>query len=308
MLDRIYICCYSTFRVIYVLIILFLNYITNPSDWFCKKSHKPVTPSPTCLIDSIYGEHVYITINGIQLHYVISGPEGAPVMLMLHGFMEFWYSWRYQIKEFSKKYRVVALDLPGYGYSEKPTSGKFYTMLYLTDTIIGLVNAISSNRCIIIGQSLGAAIAWNVVRTRPESFSHLIIVNGPDASRINISNLSLETQIKFCRAKGLIHQENFSKEDMDAHLAIFKQDNALTPIFNYYRFNKLDNYVVNRAKITNKTLVLWSAFDDVLTPELADECTTVLEDYKFEYLQCSHFVQQDMPKEVNTMIKNFLDV
>ena len=66
----------------------------------------------------------YITANGIKLHYVTQG-EGS-LMLMLHGFPEFWYSWRYQIPEFAEEYQVVALDLRGYNESEKPSDTSAY--------------------------------------------------------------------------------------------------------------------------------------------------------------------------------------
>jgi epoxide hydrolase 4 len=69
----------------------------------------------------------FITVNGIKLHYVTQG-EGQ-LMLMLHGFPEFWYSWRHQIPEFAKDYKVVALDLRGYNDSDKPKELAAYSIL-----------------------------------------------------------------------------------------------------------------------------------------------------------------------------------
>lgn len=76
------------------------------------KSKIPMTP------ENPAWQQGYITTNGIKLHYVTQG-EG-PLMLMLHGFPEFWYSWRHQIPEFAQDYKVVALDLRGYNESDKP--------------------------------------------------------------------------------------------------------------------------------------------------------------------------------------------
>ena len=74
-------------------------------------------------------EHQYIISNGIRLHYVTQG-EGK-LILLLHGFPEFWYSWRHQIPKFSPDYKVVALDLRGYNDSEKPKGLKAYTIAEL---------------------------------------------------------------------------------------------------------------------------------------------------------------------------------
>ena len=334
MLDRIYIWGYTACHIIAVLLALLLNTITHPSDLFYNPS-TAATPAPTCLIDPKYGIHEYISVNGVQLHYVISGPEGAPLMLMLHGFLEFWYSWRFQITEFSRQYRVIALDLPGFGCSEKATDTVHYSIQRLTDTIIAFIEAIGFDKCVLVGQSLGACISWNVVRTRPDLFSQLIIMNGPDASRIRFSKLSAKTQSKFwytylfslpwipeylarcqdfkfvhhmyrSRSLGLVHQENFSKEDMDALLCVLKQENALTPMFNYYRSNRLDDNSPNTVQITTPTLIIWAESHNVLTREVAEECIEILEQYDLKYLRCSHWVQQDMPREVNTLMREFL--
>ena len=334
MRDRLYILCYSAYHIVSVLFALLLNIITHPKDLFYNPS-TAVTPAPTCLIDPKYGIHEYIIVNGIQLHYVISGPEGAPLMLMLHGFLEFWYSWRFQIREFSRQYRVVALDLPGCGYSEKVTDIVHYNIHRLTNTIIAFIDAIGYDKCVLVGQSLGAVISWNVVRTRPNLFSQLIIMNGPDTSRISFSKLSAKTKSKFwyilifrlpwipeyltrcrnfefvhhmyrSRSLGLVHQENFSKEDMDALICVLKQKNALTPIFNFYRSNKFVNNSSNTIKITIPTLIIWTDSHNVLTKEIAEESTVTLEQYDLKYLQCSHWVQQDMPNEVNALMREFL--
>ena len=68
---------------------------------------------PACLDSPDFGCHSYVTLDGIKIHYVASGPEDKPLMLFLHGFPEFWFSWRHQIREFQKDFRVVAIDQRG---------------------------------------------------------------------------------------------------------------------------------------------------------------------------------------------------
>ncbi len=80
-------------------------------------------------------QHDYITTNGVNLHYVTQG--SGPLMLMLHGFPEFWYSWRHQIPEFASDFKVVAPDLRGYNDSDKPQEQSAYTMTELVKDVEG---------------------------------------------------------------------------------------------------------------------------------------------------------------------------
>ena len=332
MLSRIIVFIIVSFRVVLFLVLALVYFITHPSEWFPRPETSIVPP---CLNDPAYGKHCYISVNGIQLHYVISGPEDGPLILMLHGVFEFWYSWRFQIKEFSRNYRVVALDLPGYGYSEKPKEYTHYSISQLTSDVTDFIAALGHNKCILIGQSLGAVIGWNAVRSRPDLFSHFVVLAGTDSTAVRQSRFSIRTKCKFWflyafrlpwipeymirrnrfqsitymyRSKwdGLTNQENMTGEDLDAHLAMFKQEYALTPVFNFYRCNIPSRVVPNRERITVPTLILWAENDRILTKEIAEECTTTVNRFELRYLPCSHWVQQDMPRDVNESIRNFL--
>ncbi|XP_073259125.1 epoxide hydrolase 4-like [Porites lutea] len=82
-----------------------------------KRREKP----PACLLDPELGEHDFLrTASNIRIHYVAKGDTGKPLMLCIHGFPEFWYSWQYQLKAFSDNFRMVAVDLRGYGESDSP--------------------------------------------------------------------------------------------------------------------------------------------------------------------------------------------
>ncbi|XP_018331070.1 epoxide hydrolase 4-like isoform X2 [Agrilus planipennis] len=75
---------------------------------------------PSCLVESSFGIHNYVKVRGTKFHYVESGSSQSPFLLLLHGFPDCWLSWRYQIPELSKYFRVVAVDLKGFGDSDKP--------------------------------------------------------------------------------------------------------------------------------------------------------------------------------------------
>uniref|UniRef100_A0A2C9KII3 AB hydrolase-1 domain-containing protein n=1 Tax=Biomphalaria glabrata TaxID=6526 RepID=A0A2C9KII3_BIOGL len=128
--------CWLNIWLIQALVALVL---VGPKKLFDKsKENEP----PAALHDPVYGEHKSVTVNKVKLHYVVSGPTQAPLMLMLHGFPEIWYSWRYQIKEFQKDFRVVAVDMRGYGDSDKPKGLENYKMDVLVQDVQELIEAL----------------------------------------------------------------------------------------------------------------------------------------------------------------------
>ena len=106
---------------------------------------RPRTSPPDCLTDPEYGRHHYVRLNGVRLHYVEAGGEGEegkkkPLLLFCHGFPEFWFVWRHQIKHFKQKFRVIALDNRGYGESEKPSEVDMYHVKVIRSYQGGIIN------------------------------------------------------------------------------------------------------------------------------------------------------------------------
>ncbi|MFX1298072.1 MAG: alpha/beta fold hydrolase, partial [Promethearchaeota archaeon] len=124
-------------------------------------------------------DHKYIETNNIRMHYVTHG-KGSPIVL-LHGFPEFWYSWRFQIDELSKYFRVVAPDLRGYNKTDKPIGIENYKINILNQDILGLVEYLGG-RAIIVGHDWGGALAWEFAKCFPEQTERLIILNCPPIS------------------------------------------------------------------------------------------------------------------------------
>ena len=130
-------------------------------------------------------------MNGVQLHYVEAG--GAqdeaggrrPLMVLCHGFPEFWFVWRKQLQHFSKAgYRVVALDIRGYGESEKPVGlDKFHIMEFVND-IKALVEHLGETKFTLVGHDWGGGISWTFAAFFPQMLDNLIICNCPHISAI----------------------------------------------------------------------------------------------------------------------------
>lgn len=113
--------------------------------------------------------HRIENVNGIRLHCVEQG-EG-PLVLLVHGFPESWYSWRHQLPALADAgYRAVAIDVRGYGRSSKPTEIDAYRMLRKVADNVALVAALGEETAVIIGHDWGAPIAWTSALLRPDVF------------------------------------------------------------------------------------------------------------------------------------------
>jgi pimeloyl-ACP methyl ester carboxylesterase len=113
--------------------------------------------------------HRTLDCKGVRLHVAECG--SGPVVLMIHGFPESWYSWRYQLPALAEAgYRAVALDVRGYGRSSKPVAVADYRMLKHVGDIVGLADALDDAPITLVGHDWGAPIAWNSALLRPDRF------------------------------------------------------------------------------------------------------------------------------------------
>ncbi len=122
-------------------------------------------------------DHHYAKNGDVKLHYVSIG--SGPVVILLHGFPDFWYTWRHQMDALAADHRVVAMDLRGYNKSDKPKGVEQYDMkLLIADVEAVLVHA-GAERATIVGHDWGGAIAWGFAMARPKRTERLIILNLP---------------------------------------------------------------------------------------------------------------------------------
>ncbi|MFJ8436294.1 alpha/beta fold hydrolase [Kitasatospora sp. NPDC094019] len=116
-----------------------------------------------------YGQiaHRQVEVNGVRLHVAEQG-EG-PLVLLLHGFPESWYSWRHQFAPLAEAgYRVVAVDQRGYARSEQPDSVDAYTLLHLVGDVTALIGALGEESAVLVGHDWGAPVAWSTAALRPD--------------------------------------------------------------------------------------------------------------------------------------------
>ncbi|KAI6653420.1 Epoxide hydrolase 4-like [Oopsacas minuta] len=326
---------YTLYRIVTLYLLLLIHFLTHPLRIFARRK---VFPCPPSLQDQSLGMHQFITVNGIKLHYVISGPENAPVMLMLHGFPEFWYSWRYQIREFNKDYRVIAVDLRGYGESDKPLDKSAYTRQQLTSDIIELISSMCQDKCILVAHDWGGILAWRVVQQRPDLVKKFIVLCCPHAKRymelVRTDNATLLRQwyvllfqipllpeltlgadnyLSLKRtfhgtASGLINSHRMDDDSMQAFLYTFSQENALKcPLYYYRNMFAKDIKIPKAQKVEVPTLLMMGVHDAFLSLELGEGNEKYVEDIRVKNINGSHWLQQDCPDEVNKEIRVFLE-
>ena len=127
-------------------------------------------------------KHRLLSVNGVRLHFVEEG-EG-PLVVLVHGFPELWYSWRFQLPAIAAAgYRVVAIDQRGYGRSSKFWKTDAYRIHALVDDLVGLVHALGEQQAILVGHDWGAPVAWSAAWLHPEIFRGVLGMSVPFSGR-----------------------------------------------------------------------------------------------------------------------------
>lgn len=271
-------------------------------------------------------EHRSADSGGVKIHYAALGQ--GPLVVMIHGFPDFWYSWRHQMRALADaNYRVAAVDLRGYNESDKPKGVDAYAMTLLVDDIAAVVKAEKADNAVIVGHDWGGAIAWNVAMRRPEITRLLIICNLPHPAGI-AREIATNPQQK----KNSEYAFNFQKPD--AHklltaerLAQWVTDPAArvryVEAFNKSDFEAMLNYYKANypkpdapppaadtpfPKVKAPVLMFHGLEDQALLPgALNGTWQWVEKDLTLVTIPgASHFVQQDAAPIVSTTIVDWL--
>ena len=140
-----------------------------------------MTPGPDAVLVDGPWTHREVSANGVRLHVAEAGT--GPLVLLLHGFPEFWWSWRHQLVGLADAgFRVVAPDLRGYGASDKPPRG--YDAVTLAADIAGLVRALGERDAVIVGHDWGGLLAWTVGTLHPRVVRKLAVLDAPHPLRL----------------------------------------------------------------------------------------------------------------------------
>ena len=257
-------------------------------------------------------------------------------MLFLHGFPEFWYSWRWQIPEFAKDHRVVALDLRGYNDSDKPEGLAAYQMTELLKDVEAVIRGLGYERCILVGHDWGGAIAWSFAYAYPHRLDRLIVMNLPHPAKF-AEGLRTPQQLmrswyiflfqlpwlpEFLLQAGdyqsiekmfrgmAIDKSAFTDVDIKTYKTAAAKRGALTAMLNYYRAVFSPKLLEQSWDILEiPTLLIWGENDAALGKEMTYGTEAYVRDFHLRYIpNCSHWVQQEQPQLVNQYMREFLAV
>lgn len=270
-------------------------------------------------------EHGYAESNGVKIHFAALGPNAAPLVVMIHGFPDFWFTWRDQMVALSKDYRVVAIDQRGYNLSDKPKGVENYDMQLLAGDVAAVVKHHKRDKAIIVGHDWGGMVAWTVAMYMPQMVEKLIILNLPHPqglSRELANNPAQQKNSQYARnfqqpdahTKIKAEQIAFWVKDPEAkkkYLEAFNRSD-FEAMLNYYKRNyPREPYQENKTpmpKVQCPVLMIHGLDDTALLPGALNNTWEWLEkDLTLVTVpKAGHFVQQDASDFVSRSMKMWL--
>jgi pimeloyl-ACP methyl ester carboxylesterase len=146
-----------------------------------------------------------VSDNGVKIHYASLGK--GPLVVMIHGFPDFWYSWRHQMEALSSNFQVVAIDQRGYNDSDKPKGVESYDMRLLVGDVAAVIRHLGRDRATIVGHDWGGVVAWQFAMNVPQMTEHLVILNLPHPQ-----GLSRELRVNAEQIKNSEYARNFQQK------------------------------------------------------------------------------------------------
>lgn len=270
------------------------------------------------------------TVNGVTLTGVEAGPrDGAPIVL-LHGFPDFCYSWRFQIPALAGAgFHVIAPNLRGYATSSKPPRVCDYAIDVLAQDIVELIEQNCGGRAHVVGHDWGGGIAWYLAMKHPQVVDRLAILNAPHPLAFRREFLRTTQWLRswymfFFQLpwlpEALLGYDNFaiarrslrrgparSNDDLARYIEAFAQPRALESMVNYYRALFRSPEALLIARIDRPTLLLWGDRDPYLVRQLSEGLHGTVPGLRvMRFLQAGHWVHHDETTLVNqALLRHF---
>jgi pimeloyl-ACP methyl ester carboxylesterase len=275
-----------------------------------------------------------IKTNGVELHVVQSGPADGPLVILLHGFPEFWYGWRKQIPALARAgFRVWAPDQRGYNTSDKPRRVCDYRIDVGAEDVAGLIATSGRQRVVVAGHDWGGGVAWWLAANYPELVERLVILNTPhplvmqrmlltDPRQLLRSWYMFLFQIPWlpealsrrnnwrAAAEGMQSSSRpgtFTETEFELYRSAWSQPGAFRSMVNWYRAAfRCQLPAPRNERILPPTLILWGTQDKFVRQEAAlrsaDRCD--LGELVF-YNNATHWLQHEEYRDVNERIIEF---
>jgi epoxide hydrolase 4 len=265
--------------------------------------------------------HGYADSNGVKIHYASLGQ--GPLIVMIHGFPDFWYTWRDQMEALSDKFQCVAIDQRGYNLSDKPKGVENYDVRLLVGDVVAVIKALGREKAIVVGHDWGGLVAWQVALNVPQMTEKLIILNLPHPR-----GLSRELANNPAQQKASEYARNFQKPGATMtpeQLAFWVKDpevkkkyveafqrSDIEAMLNYYKRNyPREPYVEDTSPVvkTKMPVLMIHGLGDtaLLSGALNNTWDWMGMDLTLVTIPgASHFVQQDASDLVSRTMRSWL--
>jgi pimeloyl-ACP methyl ester carboxylesterase len=277
---------------------------------------------------SVPVERHWVDGEGVRLHVRAAGPSDGPLVVLLHGFPEFWYGWRHQIAPLAEVgYRVVVPDQRGYNLSDAPSSVAAYDLDVLTADVRHLIDATGRGTAHVVGHDWGAMVGWRLAMTHSGWIRRLGILNVPHPRvfrrtlRSSLTQLLRSLYVFFFQIPALpewvlgrndgqglalllrwsSHPDTFSADEIDAYRRAWRRPGRIRGMLHWYRAaaRRVLRGGQSEGRVEVPTLVLWGAKDTALSQEMAAPSAAMCTDGQLVVLDdATHWVQHDASEPV----------
>lgn len=272
-------------------------------------------------------------VNGLTLHVVEAGPADGPLVILLHGFPEFWWGWRRQIGALAEAgCRVIAPDQRGYNLSDKPKAVRAYDLDTLAADVVALAEGYGRRSFRVVGHDWGGLVAWWVATRHPERVERLAVLNAPHPevfgpyARSHPSQMLKSAYVAYFQLpllpewslarnghyalrralRGSSRPGTFPDEDLSTYEQVWAQDGALTGMLNWYRALRHRPRIPG-ARVTVPTLLLWGERDRFLERGLAEASLARCERAEAVWFEsATHWLHLEEADAVNRRLAGFL--
>ncbi|MDP6555204.1 MAG: alpha/beta hydrolase [Pirellulaceae bacterium] len=269
------------------------------------------------------GTHGFVDSGGVKLHYVTAGK--GPLVVMIHGFPDFWYTWRNQMPALAKNFQVVAYDQRGYNKSGQPEGVDNYKTEKLVADLIAVVDYFKREKAIIVGHDWGGMVAWTFAMTHPERTDRLVILNLPHPKGL-MRELANNPQQRLASAYARAFQEPDAASKVTPEMLAFwvagadaKQKyvetfrrSSMEGMLNYYKANypseSSGDPTLEFPKVQCSVLMFHGLKDTALLPGALNETWNwVAKDLTLITIpNAGHFVQHDAAELVTKKMVGWL--
>lgn len=290
---------------------------------------------PTMNLES----HFFDTAPGIRLHAKVCGSAGAPTLLFVHGFPEFWFTWRRQLEALSNEYRCVAIDMRGFNLSSQPLDVPAYKAANLIGDLRSVIDALGAPVEAVIAHDWGGAVAWGLAAQFPEVMRRFVVINSPHTVTFAKALATDQAQqdssqyMNWLRRPGA--EEALAENDFkrlfamldamtEAERAEYRAcwQRGLTGGCNLYRVSPLRPDMpdepgraaavaaalkAEQFHVRVPTQIIWGTGDRALHPVLLDGIETHVPNVRIHRIEgAGHWVAREHADEVNAVIRAFL--